>query len=118
MNGQQMGGYAFLAGAILAVLAGLLGSMLAAWAPWIVLLLVLLGLVVGFLNVSDKETGQFLLAAIALLAVGSVSSLVVIDVAIAPLGSILQSIVRHLAVFVAPAALIVALKAVYNLAKS
>lgn len=117
MNSQQMGSYAFLAGVVLALLAAVAGSLLGSLAGWVPLLLVLLGLIVGFLNVTDKETGQFLLAAIALLAVGTLSGLSQIDVVVLGLGSVFEGIVRQLAVFVAPAALIVALKAVWNLAK-
>ena len=114
---QSIGGYAFLAGAILAVIAAVFGSMVAAWTPMIALLLVILGLIVGFMNVSDKEVDRFLIAAIALLAAGTVN-LGVIDLFISPLGTILQSIVRYVAVFVAPAALIVALKSIMDIARS
>lgn len=113
---QSIGGYAFLAGTIIAILAGVFGSMVVSWASMIALLLVILGLLVGFMNVSEKEVDRFLLATIALVAVGTVN-LGVIDNLFRPLGTILQSVVGHIAIFVAPAALIVALKSVYNLAK-
>lgn len=114
----QIGGYAFLLGAIIAILAGLAagaGVQMATYGAWITLVLVILGLIVGFLNIGDKETTPFLIAAIALIVLGS-ARLGSIDVAIAPIGSVLQSMVTMIAVFVAPAALIVSLKAVWNFA--
>ncbi len=112
---DQMGGYAFLAGIVLALLAGIFGSMLSVeMQGWFLLALIVLGLVVGFLNVSDKEVNSFLIAAIALMAVGGTSGLTLIPMA----GVVLDSIVGSLAVFVAPAALVVALKSVYSLGKS
>ena len=118
----QIGGYAFLLGAIIAILAGLISgalgtSAVAGYAPWIILVLVILGLIVGFLNVGDKETTPFLIAAIALIVVGFGSArLESVNTAIPILGSVLQSMVSMVAVFVAPAALIVSLKAVWNFA--
>ncbi|MBI4045035.1 MAG: hypothetical protein HY392_04980 [Candidatus Diapherotrites archaeon] len=114
---QSIGGYAFLAGAILAVIAAVFGSVVAAWTPMIALLLVILGLVVGFMNVTEKEVDRFLIAAIALLAAGTVN-LGTIDLLIPPLGTIMQAVVRYVAIFVAPAALVVALKSVMDIARS
>ncbi len=114
--GNKMGSYAFLAGAIIALVAGLFSGMVAGLAGWILLVLIVLGLVVGVLNVSDKEISQFLLAAAALMLVGS-AKLTVIDSVLPSVGTILDKVVANLVVFVAPAALIVALKAIYGLAK-
>src|SRR3989344_337994 len=117
MDTQQIGGYAFIIGVVIAVIAGLgaaglLGASVASWVP---LLLVILGLVVGLLNVTDKETEKFLIEAAALMLTGTASvSLTVIPT----IGPYLADIVRYIAVFVAPAALIVALKSVWNLARS
>src|SRR3989344_7010362 len=118
MDTQQIGGYAFIVGVIIAVIAGIgASSMLGNAAGWIPLVLVVLGLIVGLFNITDKETEKFLIAAIALMAVGTTAGgLTVIDTVLSPLGKVLAAIVGQIAVFVAPAALIVALKAVYNLA--
>ena len=104
---ESFGKWAFIIGAALAVIAGLLptlGQQL--WLPWA---LVVLGLVVGLLNVTAKETTEFLVAAIALMLTSPAAG---------TLGGVLSIILANIAVFVAPAALIVALKAVYDLAKN
>ena len=111
---QKIGYWAFIIGVIIAVIAGAAAGMMAEYAGWILFVLVILGLIVGLLNVGDKEIQSFLIVAIALMAVGS-ANLAVIDTVIMGLGSILQGIVGYIAVFVAPAALVVALKAVYSL---
>ena len=85
------------------------------YSPYVLLVLVVLGLIVGFLNIKDKQVVNFLIAAIALMAVGT-ANLISINMAIPMLGTLIQSIVQNIAAFVAPAALVVALKEVYNIA--
>ncbi|MEK6941600.1 MAG: hypothetical protein AABW85_01980, partial [archaeon] len=82
----------------------------------ILLALVVLGLVVGVLNISDKEVGKFLVASIALILVGS-ANLTAANTVVFGLGTIMQTIVVNLARFVAPAALVVALKSIFSMAK-
>jgi len=122
MVNQKIGSTAFLVGAVIAIIAGILAGLgqsgvLGGIEAWIPLLLVILGVVVGFLNVKDKQITEFLIASIALIALaGTAGGLQVIDQAVAPLGSLLVGIVQNVAVFVAPAALIVALKSVRGMA--
>lgn len=116
MDLQRIGGYAFIIGALLAVLLGVLmwfmPELLA--SSYVVLALVVLGLIVGFINIEDKDLQKFLLAAVALMVVGSANLSAISTVpALEPIGAIIVNIVRNVAVFVAPAALVVALKAVY-----
>ena len=112
MDYEKIGGWAFILGVVIAVVAGLVSAYLApASAGFVTLALVILGLVVGFLNIADKEIRDFMIAAIALILVGTANL-----AAIPLIGKYLASMVLNVAAFVAPAALIVALKAVYNLA--
>ena len=78
------------------------------------MLLVVLGLIVGLLNVTERETTPFLVAAAALMLTGlsgdTLSN-------IPKIGSYLSGIVVQIAVFVTPAAIVVALKAIQSLAK-
>jgi hypothetical protein len=115
MNMEKVGEWAFLLGIVVAVLAGLAGSAVAAWIGGISLLLVVLGIIVGLLNISEKETTSFLVAVAALI-VASLGSFAVLDTVVAPLGTIIDAIVGNIAVFAAPAAVIVAVKAIAALA--
>jgi len=107
MGDTNIGHMSFIVGVLLAVLAGLIPALQTSSVTWI---LVVLGLVVGFLNVTARETTEFLVAAIALLLVGSAGALPV-------LGAYVLAILANILAFVAPAALIVALKAIWELAQ-
>lgn len=105
--GVEIGKWAFVVGLVLAVLAGLVTSLN---VPLTVYVLAVLGIVVGFLNVTEKETVPFLVATIALMLTST--SLAVLGVAT------LTAIFTNVAVFAAPAALVVAIKAVYSTASA
>lgn len=107
---RKVGHYAFIIGIIIAVIAGLFPEAIAGTT----LLLVILGLIVGFLNVQSKETTEFLVASITLIVAGSAGLRVVTW---ANLGVYLSQILGNIAVFVAPAAVVVAIKAVFALAE-
>ena len=109
----KIGEWAFIIGAFLAILLGFVPAQYMGIAT---LVLVVLGLIVGLLNVTAKETTSFLVASIALIATGgAAASLKVIPPAM--LGDFLASAVMNLGAFVAPAAIVVALKAIMALAK-
>lgn len=121
---DKYGEWAFLLGVVLAVVVGLFSSQLDSSVIGIVYgVLVLLGLVVGVLNIREKEINSFLIATIALIAVAS-SWQPVTDIFTTIMGeggSVLivnwiQGFFGALVAFISPAAFIVALKAVYNLA--
>ena len=97
---DQLGAWSFILGLALAIILAFVAVNFA----W---LLILLGIIVGLLNIQDKEVTQFLVAAIALIAVGSA------DVNILGIPLILSNIVT----FVSPAAVIVAVKAVYAIGR-
>jgi hypothetical protein len=108
---MRMGEMAFFAGVILAIIIGLFPSALENYTTTVAAIFVILGLIVGFLNVGKGETINFLIAAIALMLAGTGG------VAIIPwMGKIIAAILINIVTFVAPAAIIVSLKAVYDLA--
>ena len=109
---KKMGELAFLGGAAIAIIAALLP--LEDYLGNVRLILVILGLIVGLLNVTARETSDFLIAAVALLASSAAGeTLKMIPWA----GGFLYYAVGNLGVFVVPAAVVVSLKAVYALAK-
>ena len=73
--------------------------------------LVLMGLVIGLLNIKAKEVNSFLLASVSLIIVAQ--SLKYIPL----MGSYLLHIMRYFVFLVAPAATVVAVLAIYKLAK-
>ncbi len=123
MTGKSAGEYAYLVSLVIAVLAGLAAAANFGASPWVALLLVVLGVIVGFLNISEKETGAFLVASIALLVaslganpLGTAGAFSVLDSAVPRLGTLINAILGNIAIFVAPAAIIIAVKAVHAMA--
>ena len=107
---RKVGHYAFIIGILIAVIAGLFPEAIAGTT----LLLVILGVIVGFMNVTAKETTEFLVASITLIVAGSAGLRVITW---ANLGVYFSQILGNIAVFVAPAAIVVAIKAVFTLAE-
>lgn len=107
---SQYGNYAFIIGVVLAIILGLFSGFVVEYTETIAYIMIILGLIVGFYNIGHKEAINFLIAAIALLAVsGALGDLPVV-------GNYITGIITQIAYFVAPAAVLVALKAVYEMA--
>ncbi len=124
MVSQKVGSYAFLAGIIIAIIAGLVKaldfmmgtSLMEGTSGWIAIILVILGLIVGFLNIQEKKVTDFLIATIAVAMVGLVAltpAALVVD----PIVMLINSIVGNIVTLAAPAALVVGLKQIISLAK-
>lgn len=104
---KGFGGWAFIIGVVIAVLVGLFGG-LSSWL-WA---LVIIGLIVGLLNVSGGESTNFLLAAVSLVIVTALGSNVMSSIAV------LEDILNAITALVVPATVIVALKSIYTLARN
>lgn len=104
------GSWAFIIGVVISLIAGIwpLGT-------YSVGALIVLGLIVGFLNIEDKETNSFLFAALVLVVMASMGGSLLGELAV--VGGVLKSIFSAVVVFVIPAALIVALKSIYLIAR-
>jgi len=99
------GHWALIIGIILAVIAGF------TVIPALPVILFVLGLIVGLLNIKEKESTPFLVAAIALLLIG------VAGLQLGGLTPIVASILNNFIAFMAAAALVVAIKQVLAVAK-
>lgn len=104
---EKVGSVVFFIGLIVALLVGIFSTGLMSEAAIIVLLII--GLIVGLLNITDKEIMPFLIACIALIVLGST--------AVIPFAWI-NRIISAIIVLVVPAALIGALKAIYTIGAS
>ena len=109
---HKLGHIAFVGGVLIAIIAGLLQTT----STFFAFSLLLLGIVVGFLNISTKEVTPFLVAAIALIVAGS-ADFQVLNVIFNPLGSVMKSIFANIQIFVAPVAIVVAIKSIIDLAR-
>lgn len=77
--------------------------------------LIALGIIVGLLNITLKETREFLIATLALIIVTSLGGSVLGQVP--NIGAYLEGIYLAILTFVVPASIIVAIKAAYSLEK-
>lgn len=120
---NSVGAWAFLAGVVLAILIGVSTTVipipaLTAYSAQIYAILSILGLVVGFINVTGKDSQTFLLAGAVLVIVSRfgmdsvTGSLIGIGV-----GDTVSSIFAALLVLFVPATIVVALKTVFSIAK-
>lgn len=103
----NLGKWAFIGGLAIAVLAGL--GLEQVWFVWV---LAMLGLIVGFMNVTGPETQGFLIAAIGLMLSATAVQ------AVPFVGDLVTRVVANLIVFIAPAVLVVALKALLATART
>ena len=108
---EKIGSWSFIVGLIIALILGLIPSLTG--GPWISLL-VILGIIVGLLNVTGKEVHGFLVASIAVMLASGSSNIMG---AVPLVGSFLERILNNFVVFVAPAAIIVAIKELLTLAR-
>jgi hypothetical protein len=103
---EQVGKYAFVVGLILALLATFVQDQ--AWTFWV---LALVGLIVGFLNITSEETNTFLIAAIGLIL--SASALQTIPM----VGEFATEMIANVLAFLGSAVLVVAIRAIISTAK-
>jgi hypothetical protein len=112
---SKFGVWAFIVGIVLALIGGIVVGLVNAGQAAITSILIVLGLIVGFLNVTKSETRDYLLAAVSLILVtyfgGQTLGLVPI------IGTYLNSVFGAIMTFVIPATIIVSLKAIYGLAQ-
>lgn len=113
-----IGAWAFLIGVILAVIVGLFGAQLPGAIGTIQVLLVILGIIVGLLNVSTKDINTFLLAAVSLVIVSYAGKSTLDVIGGTALLSWLGSLFGALMLLFIPATVVVALKAVFAVARS
>ena len=116
---QKIGHYSFIGGVIVAVVLGLASNYLGGQAVvWLTSLLVVLGLVVGFLNVSGKETKEFMMVATVLIIAAYAGGASNILGGVQVIGPYLAGIFTQVLAFVVPATIVVGLKDVWDLGQN
>ena len=115
---ENLGKYSFIIGVIIAVVLGLAIPMLSQATPWLISLMVILGLIVGFLNVSGKESRDFLLVAVALVIVTFAGSASGTLGGVLYIGPYMQGVFNSIMAFIVPATVVVGLKDIWALAQS
>lgn len=95
---------AFFLGLAIAVI----GAFVASQNEVVIILLIIIGLVIGFLSLHVKKFAYFLLATLSLIVIGNVFT----PISIVGIGHILGNILAYLATLVAPIAIILTIKTI------
>jgi hypothetical protein len=109
---QRIGVWAFIVGVIVAVLLPIFTEL----TVWPTTVLIVLGLVIGLLNIAAADTQAFLLAALALVIVSGFSSTSGLITQVAQIGPVLGRVFGGILLLVVPATIIVALRSIYTVA--
>ncbi len=106
--GNTIGGWAFLIGVLLAIIIG--AGWIKASNGWTIGFLVI-GLIIGLLNIADEETTPFLMSGVILIIASSLGN--------DSLGSIgwVSGILNSLLAIFVPATIVVAIRNVFSLAR-
>lgn len=107
---KLVGKWAFIIGLALAIIAGLIQGIYT--IPSLTLILVVLGLIVGFLNIEEKDTVKLLVAIIALMGIGGLTISV-----IPTINTYLEAMLTNIVIFASGAGLVIAIKAVIETTK-
>jgi len=110
-NNASLGSLAFLFGAAIAIISGIINPL--GTSTMLVSLLIILGLLVGLLNVTKRESNSFLMATVSLVIVSWLGGAVLGDVA--RIGIYLEGVLTSILTFVIPASIVVAIKSIYVL---
>jgi len=104
-----IGFWCFIIGLIVAVVCGIIAPK----NEIVIIILVVFGIIIGFLNITAKEVMLFLLATIALIVAGNVFA----PLTMLGVGAILGNMLGYVATLMAPAAVITAIKALWAVGK-
>jgi hypothetical protein len=112
---SMIGFWAFIIGLVIALAVGIMAALGTAEAimPATIIVLIILGLLIGFLNITAKEILLFLVATIALIVVGGVFA----PLTTFSVGKILDAVLALVATLMAPAAIVAAIKALWAVGK-
>jgi ATP synthase protein I len=117
---ESFGPLAYIVGLAIAIVAGIV-TLSANLVVLVSLLLGLIGIFVGLMNIKDREVLLFLVAAIAFMisasSLASVFTTLGAQLGVNFLGQAVTQILTNIIVLTAPAAAVVAIKALYDLSK-
>jgi hypothetical protein len=126
MEMEKLAHWAFVACVIIAIVMGLVvGYMsynndanLDNTNAYVILVLLILGIIVGLINITSTEVTPFLIAAIALIVASTANVWAPLSTIHELLADWATFILNYIVAFVAPAAVIIAIRAVFSMEKS
>ncbi len=113
---EHIGPIAFMLGLVLAVVLGLMPKVLGGGSMNI-LVLGVLGIIVGLLNVKDKELNNYIISNIGFVVGATAFEAVLASLTLGIYSSMLVYMVQNIILFVAPGLAVVCLREIYNVMK-
>jgi ABC-type nickel/cobalt efflux system permease component RcnA len=107
-GGNMFGSWAFLVGIIIAILVALFGT----FTQMIMTILVVIGLIVGLLNIVDEESKHFMMSGIVLILAAALGQS---TVGVVP---VFQKILGAILTIFVPATIVVAVRNVFSIARN
>ena len=123
MELEKISEWAYILVVIIAVVMGLVvgymdwSGTVGAIDGWIMLIMLVLGTIIGLLSITAKEVTPFLIATIALVVAASANVWSPLQNINELLYSFATYILKYIVAFAAPAAVVVAIKSVFNMIK-
>lgn len=114
MDKMRIGGIVFVVGLVLAAIIAIFSAQVT--PAWAIFVLAVLGLIVGIMNIEDEEINTFLIASVTFLISFQALSSILTSLALG--WQAVGAFFGLMTVFVAPAAAIVAVKALFGTAKN
>lgn len=112
-----LGAYAFLVGVIFAIVFGAFSQYLNKATGVFYTIIVAIGIIVGFMNIGDRDSHTFLLASLSIVIVGALGLEPLKYIAKNFIVSMLTNILGSLLVLFIPTTIIIAIKTVFSMAK-
>ncbi len=114
-----VGAWAFLIGIVVALLGGVLSALFGNWNPFVLGLLMVIGLVVGFIGVTPNDVQKFLTAAVSLVIVSYAGSAGVRNIEFLEwqIGNVVSSTLAGLLVLLVPATVVVAIRSLFSVSQ-
>ena len=114
-----VGAWAFLIGIVMALLGGVLSALFGNWNPFVLGLLMVIGLFVGFIGVTPNDVQKFLMAAVSLVIVSYAGSAGVRNIEFLEwqIGNVVSSTLAGLLVLLVPATVVVAIRSLFSVSQ-
>ncbi len=114
-----VGAWAFLIGIVLALLGGVLSAVFGNWNPFVLGLLMVIGLIVGFIGVTPNDLQKFLMVTVSLVIVSYAGSAGVKNIEFLEwqIGNVVSSTLAGLLVLLVPATVVVAIRSLFSVSQ-
>ncbi len=114
-----VGAWAFLIGIVLALLGGVLSAFFGNWNPFVLGLLMVIGLIVGFIGVTPNDLQKFLMVTVSLVIVSYAGSAGVKNIEFLEwqIGNVVSSTLAGLLVLLVPATVVVAIRSLFSVSQ-